>query len=277
MASSEASFAIGSDAWAWILVGGLCLGIGLGLLIRAFVAGTRDRRRASARRSTLAFVLLALGTLAAAGLFIFPDKASLGDSRLVVFGLGFTGAGILVGLLPRAVGIPLLMLATILASLVAAGLDGWVRADRVREIAVLTPFVVDEKGVRGELAVEEKDTVPIIQKIDIPTVDSGLVIERLELSGPLALLGGNSFYRVAGLAGKGEVLAASFVLRFGLLDLVLPLGPAIDAVASLPFVIRWRETIRAPGLTPMVPLRFRLDPAAGRGKGLSLALPPTAW
>jgi hypothetical protein len=255
-----------------MLAGCVFAGLGLGLLLRALAARLRRDGKRSAARSSLGLTSLALAVLAGTGLLIFPDKTQLGDDLFRICAFATLGLGFLSGLLPRAFGIPLLVIVLAAAILETSALGGWLRIAEPRRIATLTPFVVDAAGFRGELAVEEKDTIAIIQKVELPTRAAGLVVERLELEGPLALLSGPSFYRVAGLrGGSGEKEPAlAFPLEAGLVDRALPLDPGLDAARSLPFARRWREATTALPLVALEPQRYRLDPRVKKGPDLTV-------
>ena len=262
-----------AEPWGWLLAGSLAAGAGLGLMLRAFIGIWVGQRSSSTRRSALGFVFLALAVLAATGLLIFPDKAIFTDPVFLRFSLVCLGFGFLAGLLPRLVGIPFVVLGLGASIYVASALDGWLRIEAPRRVATLTIYSSDARGLRGELRLEEKDTTPIIQKIELPGDFAGLVVERLELGGPLALVGGKSFYRVVGLSGKnGEAVALSmgFASPTGLLDIALPLGAGMEASAALPFARRWRETTEPLRILALEPLRFRLDPFASATPGLTI-------
>ncbi|HUX37553.1 MAG TPA: hypothetical protein VMV44_06575 [Rectinemataceae bacterium] len=264
-----------ADPWLWLLPGAFFLGAGAGLAFRAVMGKSRRRGKRSARLSTLAMSYLAIAVLAGVGLLVFPDKGSLGDPLLLPSGLVVCCLGLLAALLPRALGIPMLVLAGMAVGYAALCLEGWLPIEGARRIATLTPFAVTSSGWQGELMVEEKDTVPIIQHLAGPGGDSSLVVERLELAGPLALLGGAERYRIVGIAATRGGSTSSLVQRLApasrLLDLVLPLGESLDAEAAIPFGRRWREhslprTLEAFGL-----LRFTLDPRAPRGEELDVS------
>jgi hypothetical membrane protein len=270
-----------ADPWAWLLAGGLLLGAGAGLLVISFVARLRRDRRRATRRSTLGFLGLALGLLALCGLAVFPEKSNWLNIYFLYSGLSIFTLGLLAGLFPRALAGPLALVALGGAIFVASALDGWLRVDGSREVAVLTPFAVDGSGFRGELSAGERDSLPLVQSLSLPVTSAGLVIERLDLGGPLALVGGISFYRVSGIAagiGEGPAtdLALAFPLRNDLLDRILPLGPDMEARTRLPFVERRRESSRLSSLAALEPLRFGLVADASRGPGYFLEGPVPA-
>ncbi len=264
-----AGSASAGDPWLWLLLGAFFLGAGAGLSFTALLAKTRGRDKVSASYATLAMLSVAAGVLAVVALLVFPDKGSLSDPHLLPSGLVVLLLGLLSALLPRAFGIPLLVLVGAALGYAALCLDGWLPLAEARRIATLTPFVVSPSGWEGELSVEEKDTVPIIQHLSVPGGDVSLVVERLELEGPLAILGGAERYRIVGMAtskGEGGIgLVRRLAPASRPLDLVLPLGEGLDAEASIPFGRRWREYSRPRNLEAFSLLRFRLDPLAPKG------------
>ena len=314
MASDPSLLAAGlrlaADPWAWFLPGSLALGGGFGLLLRsAAVARRSDSRKGvngdshggrpgdshgakpgdshskAARLSAWGLLLLALGTAAGIGLAVFAGREDFRSGGpglrpwVIAAGLSLI-LGWLVGLFPRAAGLPLLAITLSGTVILWLALEGWLPASAPREIAVLTPFTLNEggsgAGARAELAVLERDTVPLIQPVEIRGGEAGLVIERLELEGPLRLLRGSSFYRVTGLLGAGRAIAPAFAPRSGLVDRILPLLPEGDpaAAAELPLARHWREASEIQKLAVLVPLHFVLDPGAERGSGLELLASP---
>jgi len=264
-----------------LLLGGLCLGLGLGTLTRALGAKGRGETRLAARRSSAAATILALAVVAAIGFLVLPGRAAgrLPEATTAAYrvfllpGLGVLALGLIVGLLPRAVGIPLCIIMIAFTFALLAGLADWLASGSAREIAVLTPFSVEAGSFSGELAVTEKDSVPIQQEISLPATGAGLAIERLELDGFLGLCRGRSFYRLAGIVGERdgeETLIDDFRRPTRMLDLVLPLDDSLDAATSLPFARRWREATAIHPLIALEPLRFSLDPEAPAGSGLRL-------
>ena len=262
-----------TEPWGWLLAGSLAAGAGMGLMLRAFIGIWVGKRSSSTRRSALGFVFLALAVLAATGLLIFPDKAIFADADFLRFSLACLGLGFLAGLFPRLVGIPFVVLGLGASIYVASALDGWLRIGEPRRVATLIIYASDARGLRGELRLEEKDTIPIIQKVELTGGFAGLVVERLELGGPLALVAGKSFYRVVGLSGRNgeEVeLSMDFAPPTRLLDIALPLGEGMEASAALPFARRWRVATEPFRIVALEPLRFRLDPALSAAPGLTI-------
>lgn len=261
-----------ANPWPWALGAAVSLGLGLGCFGRALLRRLGGRSRGDGRGSALSvlgMVLLAAAVLFATGLLVFPEKASLLDPPLRLSMAVAAGLGLGAGLLPRALGLPLLFALASTVAYVAVCLGGWLPLEGSKRIATLTPFVVSSSGWSGELGVEEKDSVPIIQAIAGKGSDVRLVVERLELSGPVALVAGPEWYRVVGTASGAQDEAAEtsvFSPPARLLDIALPIGPGLGAAASLPFARRWREGSSPVALVALVPIRFSLGPGTPGGE-----------
>jgi len=260
------------DPWPWMLCSALFLGSGVGFLSRALWKKPGHGGARAGARSTVGMALLALAVLAATGLLVFPAKAALADRLLPISGIVAGCLGLGVGLLPRAFGLPLAVVSGTFAGFVALGVDGWLPAEEPVRIAMLTPFIVSKSGWQGELDVEKRDTLPIVQRLDLPGQNAGIVVERLELDGPLAFVGGVERYRIAGIATRGKEgsvsIAESFAPRSRLLDFILPLGDGLGASREIPFARRWREWTDPLPLAAFDTLSFRLDPLASKGSQL---------
>lgn len=266
-----------ASPWPWLLLAGGLAGPGLGLLGRALGRRLFGRGRGGRAGSAAGMLLLALGILAAVGLLVFPDKTLVFRPEILRAGLLALLLGLLGGLLPRALGLPLLLLLAALSAFIALALQGWIPLEGPRRVASLTPFELGPSGWSGELRVEEAGGRLVAERVTGSGSEAGLLVERLELGGPLLLFGPAERYRLLGIAGMGGQVSprGPDAYRGGgavsaLLDLVLPLRPGPGGEASLPFVRRWREASAPLGLRPLALYRFRLDPGAPRGSELGL-------
>jgi hypothetical protein len=216
-------------------------------------------------------VLVSFSLMCSAGLLVFADKAALSDSLFLYSGLSIVALGFLSGLLPRTFGVAFLVTLASAVAYVGASLDGWLPLGKAQRIATLTPFVVSATAFQGELAVEERDSVPIVQRLDLKGAKAGLLVERLELGGPLSPFG-PEHYRIAGITtttGSGSLsTAANFSPGGSLLDVLLPLDPSPVAERTMLFARRWRESTEPRALVAFAPLTFELDPRSPRSAEL---------
>ena len=260
-----------ADPWSWMLLATYFVGTGLGFLSRAFGRGLSRGRGSPVRPSIFGMILISMSLLCAAGLLVFADKAVLADPLFLYSGLSTVAFGLLSGLLPRSFGVAFLVTLAAAVAFIGASLDGWLPLTKAQRVATLTPFVVSAAGFLGEFAVEERDSVPIIQRLDLKGAKAGLLVERLELGGPLSLFG-PEHYRIAGITtktGGGSLsTAADFSTGGSLLDVVLPLDPSPVAERVMLFARRWRESTEPRALVAFAPLAFELDPRSPRATEL---------
>jgi len=115
--------------------------------------------------------------------------------------------------------------------------------------------------------------VPTVQRLELKAASAALVVERLELEGPAALVAGPAFYRVVGLSGGPGGDSVSFPARRSLLERVLPLPEGPEAEARGLLVRRSREASAALPLAALEPVLYSLETGGG-GEGLALVAAP---
>jgi hypothetical protein len=149
----------------------------------------------------------------------------------------------------------------------AWGLDqlmaGWLPLKGEATIARLYPFEVGNKGFTGELELFERDSVPTLQRLELAESELSLVVERLELSGPLTIFAAPANYRVVALAGPTARILVAFPGGEGLADRLLPLLGEGPAEASLPLLRHSRELSQNLALVASEPVLFGFQPKAG--------------
>ncbi|MBL8968499.1 MAG: hypothetical protein JNG85_15955, partial [Spirochaetaceae bacterium] len=256
--------AVSSPAASPFLWGGLAalfLGLALGEALRWIVLARRGAERRAARRSAWAATFLALSLAAAALLLVLPAKADLLEPLLPWWAGALSLAGLAAGLAPRAAGVPLAGLGLAAALLLLDGLAGWLPLRGPGPVARFLPFAATDAGFSGQLEIQERDTVPTLQKLELPLVALALVVERVELAGPAALVAGPRFYRVVGAAGPDGAMAADFPARKNLVDRLAPLPEGPGGEARGLFLRRRRETSAAVSLAALEPVVFSFAPA----------------
>jgi len=275
------------DPYLWAALGALFLGMAAAQGGRWVAA---SRAAAARGRSARALVFASLAVLAAAALLVFPPKASLLDAWLWIWAAACLAAGVLAGLWPRAAGLPLAVLFGTSLAVLAFGLAGWLDFHGPARVATLLPFEVVRPGAaagteagaapsagasfRGELETAEQDSAPLVQELSMQTADVALVVEGIELRGPVAFLAAlarpasaGRFYRLVALVGPGspsivfprpaklfERLAA-----IGDAEALEPVAPPVERKALLGLFTRRRAASGSAALVALEPARFDLD------------------
>ena len=271
--AASAGGAAAASPFLWAGLAALFLGLALGEAYHWQRRARRGEEKAAARLSALAAFCLAVALAAGACVLILPEKASLGDPLLPYWAGLALACGLAAGLAPRAAGLPLLGLVLAAALLLVESLAGWLPLAGPTPVARLLPFSVGPDGFSGELEVLERDTVPTVQRLELKAASAALVVERLELAGPAALVAGPAFYRVVGLSGGPGGDSVSFPARRSLLERVLPLPEGPEAEARGLLVRRSREASAALPLAALEPVLYSLETGGG-GEGLALVAAP---
>jgi hypothetical protein len=249
-----------ADPWLLSGASAFLAGAALGEGIRWLAAHLRQAERLASRRSARAVAWLALAILGAACLVSFALPLPGGLAALLPWIVAAGLSGLLAGLLPFSFGLPLLLVIIAFSALLLGGLGGQLPLRGEGPVASFSVFAAAPGLSSGELLVAERDSATASRLISLPADEAGLVIERLELSGPLGLLAGPRWYRVAGLAtraGEAWSMAESFTRGGGFMDLVLPLPGEGPAAAALPFMRRSREASPLIRLAALSTVEFR--------------------
>ena len=233
-----------SSAYFWLGAAALLAGAALGQAILALGAARgRNEVREGPARWARSIAALAFAILAATGALILPPKIELGDQLLLPWCAALGAVGAAAGFRPLAAGLPLFALVAGIHAALWAGLAGWLPYVAPGRIATLLPFEVAAAGpgavargsaaqgagsgaarLVGEFATEARDSLPVVQRIEYASSSVSLVVETLELSGPVGYLartvawatrgapiagdGGSArFYRIVAFAGGAEPLA----------------------------------------------------------------------
>lgn len=243
--------ALARNAYLWAGLAAFLLGFALAQSIRWAIARRKGRARAASRRSAWAVAGLALALLAATALLVLPPKAGLSDGLLPFWGGIFAALGLLAGCRP-AIGFPLVILLCALSgAFLVDALVSWLPLAEPLTLARVFPFSESQGRWRAEFIVFQRDSIPAAQGLEIPGGEAGLVVERLELSGPATLVGIGTWYRLAGLADSSGRSLVDFPARLSLLDRIEPLEPGSRAGPRGALVRRWREASPAIRLSPL--------------------------
>jgi hypothetical protein len=284
------------DPYLWSALAAAFLGLALGQAIRWLIsyprfaahrAGRADSKRA--HRSARALVFFSRAMLAAAALLVFPQKASLFEGALRPWAASLLVLGTLAGVWPRAAGLPVAVLLAAAVLALDLGLSGWLVFHGPGPVATLLPFELTvpagtgsdgaaPRGAsfRGELELAERDSVPVVQKVEMGTSEAALAVESLEFRGPAGfvaslLRSGRRFYRLVGLVGP-DLPPLRFPPASGLLGRLAALGPDAGFAAGAPPVerealfgsfIRRRSSSASVTLVALEPVRYALDENMG--------------
>ncbi|MGO8695495.1 MAG: hypothetical protein ACLQMF_17680 [Rectinemataceae bacterium] len=217
---------------------------------RGRLGDLRDRR---AGRPARAGAFASLGILAFAGLLVFPPKDYLAAPALCVWALFFGVAGMVAGLRPRAGGTAAAALALAAFGLVRVAVLSWTPFEGNIEIARLFPLETsspqDGSVYRAELRLAGGGAAASPGLIELPRGQTAIVVESMELRGPLAFLAlfprspsvVLRLYRVVAIAGGSE--PPYFLPRVeGPVDRLVshfaPLDPTLGFVPGAPGVAR---------------------------------------
>ncbi|HOX11497.1 MAG TPA: hypothetical protein P5313_15590 [Spirochaetia bacterium] len=243
----DSELAAAGAGWAAAALGGLSLGAAAAFCLLALSAG-RSGRGGKPRR-VLSGVSLGLAAAVAclAALLILPPKPLLADRTLWIWAGAWGALGCLSAFFPGRAGIPLAVLVLSFLGLAAGETSVWHPLVPGREVARLVPYEATAAGASGDLAVPDRNAVPVLSRVRVEGSDCALEARVLDLAGPLAPLFGPRRYRLSRLTGGGGG---------GLLDFPRKPGPLTGVLEGREFSVGWvsLRTVRSPAL-PLEALR----------------------
>lgn len=183
------------EALFWAAAGGLLLGLSSGFSLSALVRSAgpgRSPRRVRSRRLTIATLMLTGAVLAGTFGVLFPSGlAIISADAAIAAGSGF-GVGLLVGLFPAAVGLPLLVLAGVLAILGASLVAGLTPVRGETTLAQVQVLTIRAAGLTVELTDPVEDSgLPDVVALDEPALTAEVTI--LDLPRGLFVFGASRF------------------------------------------------------------------------------------
>ena len=201
---------------------GLVLALGILALLRL-----GDGR--GVNRVTLVVVASSFAIAAGAWVFVLAARNNLGLPELQWYALSGLSFGLLGGLFPRFVGIPVVTLAVLAVLLCAAELTSWHRWQDGLLIVELKIFAADEDSTLCGLTTAERNSVPVFQNLHLAPGPLVLEVDTLSIAGPLAFIFGYRHYRLSslGVEANGAVERAPSGSADG------TQGLAADAVPSI--------------------------------------------
>jgi hypothetical protein len=285
--------AAAANPWLWSGLAAFFLGMALGQMAFAALGRIRKGRRSPKAATIRAPIFASIGLAAGAALLILPPSGALLAPGLSVWSPAVFVLGCLAGFLPRAVGIPVLVIAVGAVLLARSGLSDWSSYGGRASLARLLPFEIAREAsgavhVRSQLDLDLGPGAgsPGQTVIDLPFDSAALCVEGLELRGPLAALAVISradrppadagsiarFFRVAGISGPAPA-ALAFPMGGGALSRALAglarlapgsgfeAGERAESSAFGGLVVHSRATSPLQALEPLRSLSFSLDPS----------------
>ncbi|MGD9941076.1 MAG: hypothetical protein AB7T74_14875 [Clostridia bacterium] len=180
---------------------GLALAVGILALLR--LGDGKGTNRVS-----LIIVFSSFAIAAGAWVFVLAARNSLGLPAVQWYALAGLATGLLGGLLPRLVGIPVLTLAVLAVILGASELSAWHPWQAGLTVVELKVFAADQDGSLCGLSMADRNAVPVLQNLRLAPGPLVLSIDVLAIEGPLAFFFGSRHYRLARL-GVDETVPVS--------------------------------------------------------------------
>ncbi|MDX9959546.1 MAG: hypothetical protein RBT68_13985 [Spirochaetia bacterium] len=181
--------------------------LGLALAV-AILALLRLGDGKGANRVSLIIVFSSFAIAAGAWVFVLAARNSLGLPAVQWYALAGLLIGLLGGLLPRLVGIPVLTLAVLAMILGASEVSAWHPWQAGLTVVELKVFAADQDGSLCGLSMADRNAVPVLQNLRLAPGPLVLSIDVLAIEGPLAFFFGSRHYRLARL-GVDETVPVS--------------------------------------------------------------------
>jgi hypothetical protein len=171
---------------------GLALAVGILALLR--LGDGKGTNRVS-----LIIVFSSFAIAAGAWVFVLAARNSFGLPAVQWYALAGLVTGLLGGLLPRLVGIPVLTLAVLAVILGASEVSAWHPWQAGLRVVELKVFAADQDGSLCGLSMADRNAVPVLQNLRLAPGPLVLSIDVLAIEGPLAFFLGSRHYRLARL------------------------------------------------------------------------------
>jgi hypothetical protein len=171
---------------------GLVLAVGILALLR--LGDGKGTNRVS-----LIIVCSSFAIAAGAWVFVLAARNSLSLPEVQGYALAGLVIGLLGGLLPRLVGIPVLTLAVLAVILGASEVAAWHPWQAGLTVVELKVFAADQDGSLCGLSMADRNAVPVLQNLRLAPGPLVLKMDVLTIEGPLAFFFGSRHYRLARL------------------------------------------------------------------------------
>lgn len=193
--------------WLAAAAGGFSVGAAVAWAARALSARRKGAFRRSRRCVSLVFVGLSAAVAAGTILLIMPPKSLLADAGLWLWTGAWAPAGLLCVFFPRWAGAPLAVIVLAALGVLASEASAWHPMVPGREVARFVPYETGEGKADGDLAVPDRNAVPILSRLALDASSCALEARVLEFSGPFEALFGKRRYALSRVVdGQGREL-----------------------------------------------------------------------
>ena len=177
---------------------GLAGAAGLRSMLRHGDGGGTRRANAAMAAASVAVAIAAWG-------FVTATRAAVAAPAGLSWYVAAGGvAGLLVGMFPRAAGVPLALAAFASAALLSAALSGWLPWEPGAEAASITVYSADSGGSSITLRYAVPGGRMVEQDLSFGPGDLWLTFELVDIRGPASLAYGRRRYRLAGASDGGD-------------------------------------------------------------------------
>lgn len=156
------------------------------------------------RRANAAMAAASAAVAIAAWGFVTATRAAVAPAAPTWYAAAGGAAGLLVGLFPRAAGVPLALAAFASAALLSAGLSGWLPWTPGTEAAAVTVYAAGPGGSSIALRYAARGGGIVEQDLSFGPGDLRLTFELVDVRGPASLAFGRRRYRLSGASADGD-------------------------------------------------------------------------
>jgi len=152
-----------------------------------------------ANRISLIIVLCSFAIASGAWVFVLATRNGLGLQAFQWYALAGLAIGLVGGLFPRLVGIPVLTLAILAVILGVSELSAWHRWQDDLPIVELKIYAADEGSSLCGMSLPGRNSIPVLQNLRLAPGPLVLEVDTLTIYGPLAFVFGSRHFRLASL------------------------------------------------------------------------------
>jgi hypothetical protein len=186
---------------ALIATAALLAGLASAAIIRCWMRRGDETRR-------FIIIMVAFSAAAASGAAAFIQAAHLGQAPVGSLSYGAAGfaAGLLAGVFPRAAGIPVVAIPLIALGVATASLGTWSVWTDDLEAARLSVYSATDMATKGVLTVAVPRGRTTERDVELKPGPVTVVVEALDIRGPLSLVFGSKRFRVASLRAGPDAI-----------------------------------------------------------------------
>lgn len=186
-----------------VAITAVCTGSASATIIRYWM-----RRGDGGESRRFIIIMVALSAAAASGAAAFIQAAHLGQAPVGSLSYGAIGfaAGLLAGIFPRAAGIPIVAIPLFTLGVATASLSPWSAWADGFEAARLSVYSATDMATKGVLTVAAPRGRTMEREVELKPGPVSVVVEALDIRGPLSLVFGSKRFRVASLRAGPDAL-----------------------------------------------------------------------